>query len=138
MSNTVTFITTLSSYISGTQIELTSAGFPENDTWNLVSKFEYKIFATGCYHEKRGVSTELLDAADHRSMSIGILWAAFATHRIMREYLKHSFAHRSSIGGEYTRFLVANAGNFKLTKARKTIERLCVIITLLEKKVETF
>ena len=136
LSDSVTFITTLSSYISGTQIELTSAGFPEDDAWNLVSKLVYRIFATDCYHDKRGVATELLDAADHRSMATGILWATFATHGIMREYLKYSFADHPSIAGEYTRFLVANAGISKLAKAEKTIERLVGIISSMEKKVE--
>ena len=51
LSDTITFITTLSAYITGTQTELTSAGFPEDDAWNLVSKLIYRIFATDCYHE---------------------------------------------------------------------------------------
>ena len=78
----------------------------------------------------------MLDASDHRAMSIGILWATFATHAIMREYLKYSFSDHPSIGGEYTRFLVANAGIAKLSKAENTIHKLVGLVNTLEKKLD--
>jgi len=94
------------------------------------------MFATDCYHDKRGIASELLDSDDHRSMAIGILWATFATHNVMQEYLKFSFSDHPSVSGEYTRFLVANAGISKVASAEKTITKLQALVTSLEKKVE--
>ena len=136
LSDTVTFLTTLSSFISSTHHTLTVAGYPEDDAWQLVSKLIYRVFATDCYHDKRGIATEMLDSADHRSMTIGILWATFSTHHVMREYMRYSFADHPNIAGEYTRFLVANAGIAKLQKAEKMIEDLNGTIDMLIKKLD--
>ena len=70
-------------------------------------------------------------------MAIGILWATFATHHVMREYMKFSFFDHPSVGGEYTRFLVANAGISKLARAEKSIDNLMKVIAVLEKKLNT-
>jgi len=94
------------------------------------------MFATDCYHDKRGIASELLDSDDHRSMAVGILWATFATHNIMQEYLKFGFADHPSVSGEYTRFLVANAGIAKISTAEKTIAKLQTLVTGLEKRLE--
>ena len=136
LSDTVSFLTALLSFISTTFLNLTDAGYPEDDAWNLVSKLVYRMFATDCYHDKRGIATELLDSDNHRSMAIGILWATFATHQIMREYMRHAFADHPSISGEYTRFLVANAGVSKMNKALNTISKLEDMVKALERKTE--
>ena len=137
LSDTVTFITSLSAFISTTHLNLTTVGYPDDDAWNLVSKLVYRLFATDCFHDKRGVATEMLDSGDHRSMAVGILWATFATHHVMREYMRYSFFDHPSVGGEYTRFLVANAGISKINKAEKTINQLLQVINTLNKKLET-
>ena len=136
LSDTVTFITSLSAFISNTYLQLTNAGYPDDNAWNLVSKLVSRMFATDCYHDKRGIASELLDSDDHRSMAIGILWATFATHNVMQEYLKFSFSDHPSVSGEYTRFLVANAGISKVAAAEKTITKLQVLVASLEKKVD--
>jgi len=136
LSDTVTFVTSLSSFISTTCLNLKNAGYPESEAWNLVCKLVYIIFATDCFHDERGVATEMLDSENHRSMSIGILWGTFVTHHVMREYMKYTFADHPSIGGEYTRFLVANAGISKIAKAEKIIEKLSSLISSLEKKLD--
>ena len=68
LSDTVTFITSLSAFISTTHLNLTTVGYPDDDAWNLVSKLVYRLFATDCYHDKRGVATEMLNSENHRSM----------------------------------------------------------------------
>jgi len=54
----------------------------------------------------------------------------------MQEYLKFGFADHPSVAGEYTRFLVANAGIAKISAAEKTIVKLQGLIAGLERKVE--
>jgi len=137
LSDTITFITSLLSFVSTTYyLQLTNAGYPDESAWNLVSKLVSRMFATDCYHDKRGIASELLDSDDHRSMAVGILWATFATHNIMQEYLKFGFADHPSVSGEYTRFLVANAGIAKISSAEKSIVKLQGLIAGLEKKLE--
>jgi len=136
LSDTMTFITSLCHFISNTFLTLTTAGYPDDDAWTLVSKLIYRMFATDCYHDKRGIATELLDSDNHRSIAVGILWATFATHEVMREYLRYTFADHPSMSGEYTRFLVAHAGISKLASAEKTISKLMGLVNALEKKVE--
>ena len=136
LSDTVTFLTSLSSFISNTFLHLTEAGYPEEEAWNLVSKLVYRMFATDCYHDKRGIATEMLDSDDHRSMAISILWATFATHQVMREYMKYTFSDHPSISGECTRFLVANAGISKLNKAMLAICKMENLIEVLERKAD--
>ena len=137
LSDTVTFLTSLIAFMSTTHNNLVTAGYPEESAWNLVTKLVYRLFATDCYHDKRGVATELMDSNDHRTMAIGILWATFATHQVMKSYLKYSFSDHPSISGEYTRFLVAHAGVAKVERATKSIETLTALVSALEKKVET-
>ena len=137
LSDTITFITALIGFISNTYQKLTNAGYPPNDAWALVSKLVYRMFATDCFHEKRGIATEMLDADNHKSLAVGILWSTFGTHMVMREYLKFDFADHPSISGEFTRFLVANAGVSKITKAEDTIKRLDKKVVDLEKLVAT-
>lgn len=137
LSDTVTFITSLIAFISNTFLQLSNAGYPDESAWDLVSKLVCRMFATDCYHDKRGIASELLDSDDHRSMATGILWATFATHQVMQEYLKYTFSDHPSVSGEYTRFLVANAGIAKLAAAEKTIAKLQNLVNALERKVET-
>ena len=137
LSDTITFITALIAFISNTYQKLTNAGYPPVDAWSLVSKLVYRMFATDCFHEKRGIATEMLDADDHKSLAVGILWSTFGTHMVMRDYLKFDFADHPSISGEFTRFLVANAGVSKINKAEDTIKRLDKKVVELEKLVAT-
>jgi len=136
LSDTVTFITAMMAFISNTFQKLVNAGYPTTSAWDLVSKLVYRMFATDCFHEKRGIATEMLDADDHRSLAVGILWATFGTHMVMRDYLKHDFADHPSISGEFTRFLVANAGVSKINKAQDAIDKLTKKITELEKTIQ--
>jgi len=133
LSDTVTFLTALIAFISNTYQKLGNAGYPSSAAWDLVSKLVYRMFSTDCFHEKRGIATEMLDADDHRSLAVGILWGTFGTHMIMREYLKHDFADHPSISGEFTRFLVANAGVSKINRAQEAIDKLTKKVGDLEK-----
>jgi len=133
LSDTVTFVTALLAFVSNTYQKLINAGYPPAAAWDLVSKLVYRMFSTDCFHEKRGIATEMLDADDHRSLAVGILWATFGTHMVMRDYLKHDFADHPSISGEFTRFLVANAGISKITRAQDSVDKLSRKVLELEK-----
>ena len=54
----------------------------------------------------------------------------------MREYVQHSFADHPSVAGEYTRFLIANAGLDKIDRAIKGIERLNELVKNLDNKID--
>ena len=112
------------------------AGYSPTGAWDLVSQIVNRMFATDCYHNMRGVAVERLDSGDRRSMAKGVIWATFATHQVMREYMKHSFHDHPSVAGEYTRFLVANAGISKVETALTAIERLNGLVKDLEGKIE--
>ena len=113
LSDTLTFITALCEFVSETYRNLELAGFSKCSGWQLVSKLVHRIFAKDC-HMKRGAVTEILDVSDSRVLGTGILWATFATHQVMREYMKHGIENHPSIASEYVRFLVANSGLSKM------------------------
>ena len=69
-------------------------------------------------------------------MAMGVMWATFATHQVMRECTKHSFADHPSVSGEYTRFLVANVGISKMDRALAAIDRLSELVKNLDNKLE--
>ena len=138
LSETVTFLKSLNSFITTTYKNLIDAGYPDDAAWGLVvTKLVYRFFATDCYHDKRGIATELFDSVNHRAMCIGSLWATFSTHQVMRDYLRLSFENHPSISAEYTRFLVAHAGVSKVEKAMKGVDALTTLVASLEKKIET-
>ena len=115
LSDTLNFITALCEFISETYRNLEVAGFSKTDGWQLVSKLVHRIFAKDC-HMKRGAVSEVLDVSDTRVLGTGILWATFATHQVMREYMRHGIENHPSMASEYVRFLVANSGLSKMEK----------------------
>ena len=135
--DTVNFINTLIEWISNTHKQLVDAGYPDDAAWSLVTKLVHRMFATDCYHDKRGIVNEMLDSNDHRLMAKNVLWATFATHQVMKSYLKASFSDHPSVSGEYTRFLIAHAGVAKVEKAISGVNTLNSLVASLEKKLET-
>lgn len=113
VSDTITFVHAASRFISETHRRLDLAGFGKDNAWTLVSKLVHRIFAVDC-HLKRGPVLEMLNATDTRVLSIGALWGTFATHQVMREYMKYGIENHPSIASEYVRFLVANCGLSKI------------------------
>ena len=65
---------------------------------------------------------------------MNILWSTFATHQVMRNYLKMNFEDHPS---KYTRYLVANASVAKVDRAIKSVEMLTTLMATLEKKLDT-
>ena len=120
LSDTLNFITALCEFVSETYRNLEIAGFTKDSAWQLVSKLVHRIFAKDC-HMKRGAVSEILDVSDSRVLGMGILWATFATHQVMRDYMKHGLENHPSMASEYVRFLVANSG---MSKMEKMEERL--------------
>ena len=123
LSDTLNFITALCEFISETYRNLDLAGFSKSDGWQLVSKLVHRIFAKDC-HMKRGAVSEVLDVSDSKVLGTGILWATFATHQVMREYMRHGIENHPSMASEYVRFLVANSGLSKMEKMEARLSAL--------------
>ena len=73
---------------------------------------------------KRGAVSEILDVSDSRVLGTGILWATFATHQVMREYMKYGLENHPSMASEYVRFLVANSGLSKMDRMEARLKKL--------------
>ena len=123
LSDTLNFITALCEFVSETYRNLELAGFSKAEAWQLVSKLVHRIFAKDC-HMKRGAVSEVLDVSDTRVLGTGILWATFATHQVMREYMRHGIENHPSMASEYVRFLVANSGLSKIDKMESRLKAL--------------
>jgi len=123
LADTITFSVCFSSFVSTTYRTLNRAGFGKTGAWNLVQKLMHRIFATDCFM-KRGISAELLDANDHKSLGVSILWGTLGTHQTLREYQKHGIENHPSIASEYVRFLVAHSGVQKVEKLTLRCESL--------------
>ena len=123
LSDTISFITALCRFISDTHRRLEMAGFDVSSSWNLVSKLVHRIFGTDC-HLKRGLVSEHLNAKEHDVMAAGVLWGTFATHQVMRDYMRHGIENHPSISSEYVRFLVANAGLSKIAALEKKTQAM--------------
>ena len=123
LSDTLTFITALCEFISETYRNLDLAGFSKVDGWQLVSKLVHRIFAKDCYM-KRGAVSEVLDVSDSKVLGSVLLWSTFATHQVMRDYLKHGIENHPSMASEYVRFLVANSGLSKMQTMESRLKSL--------------
>jgi len=123
LADTITFSVCFSSFVSTTYRTLHRAGFGKCGAWNLVQKLMHRIFATDCFM-KRGISAELLDASDHKSLGVSILWGTLGTHQTLREYQKYGIENHPSIASEYVRFLVAHSGVQKVEKLTLRCESL--------------
>lgn len=134
LSQTITFVTSLCKYVSETQLRLELSGFKTDAAWTLVSKLVHRIFAVDC-HMKRSRVLEFLDASDTKVMGSGVLWGVFATHAVMRDYMKYGIENHPSIASEYVRFLVANSGLVKLDKIDTQQKEITSRLTEVEKKL---
>ena len=134
LSDTITFVGALNRFISETYKRLEESGFGKVDSWKLVSKLVHRLFATNC-HYKRGLVSEFLDAADAKTLSIGVLWGTLSTHQVMREYMSFGIENHPSISSEYVRFLVANCGLERINKLETVNAKLNSDITDLKKIV---
>ena len=82
LSDSLSFIESLSTFISDTYRRLEHSGFGKSFSWELVSKLVHRIFAKDC-HVVRGRVAEHLDASAAKSMAVGVLWATLATHQVL-------------------------------------------------------
>lgn len=118
LSDSLSFIESLSTFICDTYRRLDHSGFGKTSSWELVSKLVHRIFAKDC-HAVRGRVAEHMDASEAKSMAVGVLWATLATHQVMREYMEHGIENHPSISSEYVRFLVAHSGLTRLDKLER-------------------
>ena len=143
LSDTISFVTAMNRFISETHLRLENAGFGTDRSWQLVSKLVHRLFSNDC-HNHRGRVSEILDASDRRVLAVGVLWAVFSTHQIMREYMRYGIENHPSIASEYVRFLVAHSAlpkveavNNKLVKVQDSLSTLSNKLKTLEKDAKT-
>ena len=135
LSDTMDFIESVNTFISDTDNNLVNAGFNKDQSWDLVTKLVHRIFAVDC-HNVRAQVKEFLDPSQHRVMALGCLWGTFATHMVMKEYVKHGIENHPSIAAEYVRFLVANSGLARLEVVEKRVLKLEEGVNGIMKKLE--
>ena len=123
LADTMDFIESINTFISDTDNNLVTAGFNREQSWDLVTKLVHRIFAVDCNNVRAQVK-EFLDPSQHRVMALGCLWGTFATHMVMKEYVKHGIENHPSIAAEYVRFLVANSGLARLELVEKRVLKL--------------
>ena len=135
LSDTMDFIESVNTFISDTDNNLVNAGFNKDQSWDLVTKLVHRIFAVDCNNVRAQVK-EFLDPSQHRVMALGCLWGTFATHMVMKEYVKHGIENHPSIAAEYVRFLVANSGLARLEVVEKRVLKLEDGVNGMVKKLE--
>jgi hypothetical protein len=135
LSDTMDFIESINTFISDTDSNLVNAGFNREQSWELVTKLVHRIFAVDCNNVRAQVK-EFLDPSQHRVMALGCLWGTFATHMVMREYVKHGIENHPSIAAEYVRFLVANSGLARLEAVEKRVLKLEDGMTAVVKRLD--
>ena len=123
LSYSISFVESLSTFMSSTYTRLENSGFTKKSSWELVSKLVHRVFAKDC-HSVRSKVTEHLDAAHKKSMAVGVLWGTLATHQILREYMTHGIENHPSISSEYVRFLVAHCGLSRLDKLEVRVKKV--------------
>ena len=123
LSYSISFIESLSTFMSSTYTRLENSGFTKKSSWELVSKLVHRVFAKDC-HAVRSKVSEHLDASHKKSMAVGVLWGTLATHQILREYMAHGIENHPSISSEYVRFLVAHCGLSRLDQLEVKVKKL--------------
>ena len=135
LADTMDFIESINTFITDTDSNLVNAGFNKEQSWELVTKLVHRIFAVDCNNVRAQVK-EFLDPTQHRVMALGCLWGTFATHMVMKEYVKHGIENHPSIAAEYVRFLVANSGLARLEVVEKRVLKLEDGVNAMVKKLE--
>ena len=123
LSYSISFIESLSTFMTSTYNRLVNSGFTKKASWELVSKLVHRIFAKDCY-AVRGKVSEHLDANHKKTMAVGVIWATLATHQVLKEYMAHGIENHPSIASEYVRFLVAHSGLTRLDKLEARVGKL--------------
>jgi hypothetical protein len=124
LSYSISFIESLSTFMTSTYTRLVTSGFSKKNSWDLVSKLVHRIlFAKDCF-AVRGKVSEHLDANHKKTMAVGVIWATLATHQVLKEYMAHGIENHPSIASEYVRFLVAHSGLTRLDKLEVRVLKL--------------
>ena len=103
------FVLALISWISDTHLELTTHGYDDALSWQLVTQVVYHIFSADM-DKARNFVRESLDAQSPKEMALAVLWGTFRTLEVAQEYMKHGFADHPSISSQYVKFLLTSKG----------------------------
>ena len=109
LDKTVSFVTTLLTFISDTHQDLTDADFPEEASWQLGTQLVNHIF-TDDMDKLRSFVREIMDTHSREEMVGVVLWGNFEIYRMMDEYMRFGMKNHPSISSEYVKFLVINSG----------------------------
>lgn len=141
LETSFTFINGLVSWMSETQLELTTHGYPENMAWQLVTQIVYHVFSSDL-DKARNFVRESLDAQSPKTMALAVLWGTFRTLDVAQEYIIHGFANHHSVSSQYVKFLVTSKGEeasrieAKLSAELKTMKEAIAKLTQIAKEAK--
>lgn len=107
LDSTVSFITRLLTYVSGTHQTLIDSSFSEEGSWQLITQLVNHIFADDM-NKVRYFVREAMDTHSKKEMGAAVMWGTFQTHKVMEGYMKYGIENCPSISSEYVKFLVTN------------------------------
>ena len=118
---------TLSTWITDTHSRLTSHGYSDDLSWQLVTQVIHHVF-TADLDKARNFVRDGVDTSNPEFLHGSILWGIFQTHRAMEDYMQHGFAAHPAVASQYLDFLVESRGedadeeNSKVAKAIAKVE----------------
>ena len=106
---TITFLNTLISWISDTNLRLTSHGDSKDLSWKLITQVIYHIF-TGDLDKSRNFVRDSVDTSNTMALHSAILWGIFKTHEAMQSYMSFGIGAHPGVASQYLDFLVNSRG----------------------------
>ena len=135
LESTISFINSLSSWISDTHFRLTSHGYADELSWQLITQVIYHIF-TNDLDQARNFVRDVADTSDPESLHVSVLWGVFSTHVAMEKYMRNGFSAHPTVASQYLDFLVESRGedsNDQDSKLTKAISKLEIKMEAIEK-----
>ena len=128
---TIAFINSLSTWISDTHGRLTSHGYSDDLSWQLVTKVVHHVF-TSDLDKARNFVRDGVNTSNPQLLHGSILWGIFQTHRAMDEYMQHGFSSHPAVASQYLEFLVESRGS----DTKEDEDNLSKAVAKLESKIE--
>ena len=106
---TISFINSLSTWITDTHQRLTSHGYSSGLSWQLVTQVIYYVF-TSDLDKARNFVRDGINTNDQGSLHGSILWGLFRTHHAMEDYMEFGLGDHPAVASQYLNFLVDSKG----------------------------
>lgn len=131
LESTITFVNSLSTWISDTHLRLTSHGYSTDLSWQLVTQVIHHIF-TSDLDKARNFVRDGVNTSNQQFLHGSILWGIFRTHHAMEYYMKFGFSAHPAVASQYLNFLVDSKGE----EAEEKDSDLSKAVSKLESKIE--